>query len=159
MRVPGLSDARFVGGTKSRKWRASCEQEARYIGFCHDSRSQSGSSGRHREADHTSAHCAADPSRPRFGRKGQDRARASGRSIRRLAFRARMGRVAVASAGRTHFEADHSRSRDRTAPQFVTILPLRRGRFRDSKMRIRISRAARRIVERGVAGHPTQLGP
>jgi hypothetical protein len=129
MRVPGLDDARFVGGTKPRKWHASCEQGARYIGFCHASRSQSGSCRRHCEADHASAHCAADPSRPFPGRQGQDRARASSRSIRRLAFRARMGRAAVASAGRTHFEADQSRSRDGTAPQFVTVLPLRRGRF------------------------------
>jgi hypothetical protein len=31
--------------------------------------------------------------------------------------------------------------------------------FRDYKMRIRISRAARRIVERGLASHPTPRGP
>jgi hypothetical protein len=129
MRVPGLNDSRFVGGAKPGKWRASREQEAGYSGLCHDSRSQSGSCRRHCEADRASAHCAADPSRPCFGRKSQDCARASSRSIRRLAFRARMGRAAVASAGRTHFEADQSRSRDGTAPQFVTVLPLRRGRF------------------------------
>src|ERR1700681_3648211 len=34
------------------------------------------------------------------------------------------------SAGRTHFEADQSQSRDGKAPQFVPLLSLRRCRFR-----------------------------
>jgi hypothetical protein len=40
-----------------------------------------------------------------------------------------MGRVAVATAGRTHFETDQSRSRDGKAPKFVPLLSLRRHRL------------------------------
>jgi hypothetical protein len=93
IRPPSSASTAYLYCFSRASWPASFEQGTRYSEFCHDNRSQSGSCWRHREADYASAHCAAALSRSCVGRKGQDRARASGRSIRRLTFRARMGRV------------------------------------------------------------------
>ena len=124
--------------------------------ICHDSRSQSGSYRRHCEADHASAHCAADPSRPCLGRKGQDRACASGQAIRSVTFRARMGDELLSLPPGDLTSKLISRDREMVRLRNSSPFCLCEGvDFRDYKMRIRISRAARRIAERGLAAAPT----
>ena len=49
---------------------------------------------------------AADQARPDVGRSGEGRPRATGRSVRRLAVRAGVGRFVVASAVEADFETD-----------------------------------------------------
>jgi len=93
-----------------------------------------------------------------FRRQGEDCARASVRSIRRLAFRARMGQAAVASARRTHFQADQSRSRDGTAPQFVTVLPLRGSGLQGLQNANPHQSSGEKDRGTRLGGHPTSLG-
>ena len=84
---------------------------------------------RHREADDASADRADPPSRPILGGKGQSGSCPPGGVVRRLAFRARVARVARAAGRRTGSEAHQPRPRGQVA-QYLAVLSDRRDRFR-----------------------------